>query len=447
MSDEEKPESGTVEYQKHLIATRCEEGIIPEKDADLLSDFADAIYSGKAYPQYQHEGEVKEMSKSTTLLYMKRLRTDIYQHKDLRLSDTTADEINRAMADLDENRARGTTMNAQSALRHFFRYHDLGVDAEEIAMFKQESGNQRVDPETLPTADEIDRLREGVDAGSNPVRDRAILEVFVNTGQRLEAVRTLKLDEQEAHEKPGYIQLNGEIDGLKGARKRGRKRPIFHGRKALREWIDRHPYRSHEDPYLFVGNPNHHLTDPDEPLGEHSVRRALKGAAKRAGLDPERFRPHDLRHYWATKMRSEENLTWDEIRALGGWAEDSNIAQRVYTHIEESEYHRSAEEKLGVREADEADDSARTKPCEICGETIKPDKWDECPNCDEALGPGAESTQDLMARLVESAAKADGEAADGALAASDLLDSDPSLKEEIKAELKEEIKADLLDDL
>lgn len=447
MADSNDAPDNRVAKQFELIDAWETDGKIPSEAADRLHNFGQAIYDEIPYPSYENaDGDTDLKAASTTYSYLVRLRVDVYDNGEC-LTDLSADGFNQLMADLDADRARGTTQSSQSAAKAYYRWHDdLGVDPDDIEFFPNED-NTGVDPDTVLTPEEINQMRQAIDGSRNPVRNRAILDILYHTGQRWRAIQTLKLDDVYADEKPGYIHLNDEVKGLKGADGRGSKRPLLGARAAVRDWVNCHPKRDDSDAWLFCGSPSHSRSSADKPLEQKSVNYMLKKAAKGADIDPSRVTPHKLRHAWVTNMRRNyPEISWDEIESIGGWSEGSNIAKTVYQHLSDEEHHKNVEEKMGIRASTETRDTM--VPCGICGENVKPESWDECPRCNEPLSHTSEAvTESPMGKLVESAAKADGEAKEGAEKSAEILDQFPGLKEEIKAELKDEVKADLLDDL
>lgn len=434
MAHELNPD-GRISTEKRMIA---ESSDISEADAEMLNEWIDALYAEIPYPEYD-TSEYPEIREDTTSFpastlgeYTKRLRIDFWgQGK--QLPDMSPEDINQHMAQMDRDRSRTTTQLAQCAARHFFRYFELG-DAMEIAMFERDDENRKVDVQSVPKSPEVEELRKGADGSENPLRDRAVVELFAHTGQRLTVVRTLRIGDVHAESDPGYITINDDVGGLKGAEKRGTRRPLLYGRQPVRDYVNRHPNRDDPDAWLFPGKID------GKPLGADAFRGILRRAAERVDLDPSRFKPHDLRHYWVTNMYKNHGLDWDEIRALGGWSEESDVPRQVYGHIADEEYQEKVERKFGVREEAE---EVLTRPCETCGELVKPDLWKECPRCDNALSADSDDNRDAIGALVESAAEADGEAAKGAVEAKDLLEHFPDLRQQIEAEVKEELKAEM----
>lgn len=378
-------------------------GSVPEDDARRLIEFGRAIYRDIPYPEYEGPEGKLSFSASTVRQYLLRLRVDVLKNAHT-LTDISAEEFNELMVELDADRARSTTTQAQSSAKHFFRYHDdLGVDPDAIAIFDEDQSQKQVDPASLLTFDEIEAIRREIDNSVNPIRNRAFLEMLVYTGQRIRALRTLRLGDVHPEEKPGYLMLNPDVDGLKNALERGRRRPLLASRKYVREWKERHPQRGDPDAWFFVAQANHANSNPDMPWSYDAMVRTLKRAAKRAGIENynERVHPHAFRHFWYTSMRKQENADPEDLKAVGGWKEGSSTPEMVYKNFEDEEHGERLERQLGYRDSEE---TRRFIPelCPVCGEPLEA-HWKQCPNCGEEFVDDRlrEAEQDVAAQKHE----------------------------------------------
>ncbi|MGB2693555.1 MAG: tyrosine-type recombinase/integrase [Dehalococcoidia bacterium] len=62
-------------------------------------------------------------------------------------------------------------------------------------------------------------------------------------------------------------------------------------------------------------------------IGKSGLYLMLRRRAQEAGLDPDGFRPHALRHTWATAL-SDSGVQEGELRRLGGWTPGSRMVER-----------------------------------------------------------------------------------------------------------------------
>lgn len=364
---------------------------------------------------YAANGEKKSYAAGTVYQYLHMLIR--WRELDgIDYLDTTAHEINELAADMDTGMhsespdggySRQTVNKFFCAVKAFYRYHDdPGVDPEEIDMFKK-ANSPAYDDRDMFTRQEINELRDVMD---NP-RHRALLEMLIYTGQRIRAILTLRVKDFDLE--GGYFYLNEDAAGLKGATKRGRKRPLFGARKYVQEWLEYHPRGDEPEAWVFVGDPKNPRVDLDNPLTERSVRRILQNAADEAGLDKS-ANPHKFRHYFVTVMKRDYNMEDDTVKFLLGHGEQSNVMNTTYKHIKNEDYIRAAEEVLGQKEPEER--NSFTPPyCFVCGETLQP-KWKSCPSCGEVYAPDAEKSKgDIEEAMFESAVAAESEEEQAAL--------------------------------
>jgi len=150
------------------------------------------------------------------------------------------------------------------------------------------------------------------------LRDRAVLELLYSTGMRLGELRRLEL--RDIDHEGGVVFIR---DG-----KGGKDRVIPAGRTALesvRRYTDEaRPLltRSTDTDTLF-------LTRFGRPIGDYTIREAVRRAAETAGLD-RHVRVHDLRHTCATHMLN-HGADIRYVQELLGHASLSST--QVYTHV------------------------------------------------------------------------------------------------------------------
>ncbi|PSP64341.1 hypothetical protein BRC77_04250, partial [Halobacteriales archaeon QH_8_64_26] len=263
----------------------AEKGEISEADKDAITEFLDAKDSENIAV---NDPNGRPKSASTLYQYAKNLRIAA-ERADPPLSDTTASEINSYLqgclsgtppAAPDGGLSSNTVKTYAGNLRVFYRYHSaLGVNPEAIAM--PQGDDPQVDPSDMFTPEEIQDLR---DACTN-ARDECLLELMLNTGQRVRAIQTLRI--KDVFPEAGRYRLNPEADGLKSAEGR---RPLLGAQNAVRDWAEKHPQSDNPDAYLLTRLPsyadpngNTERDGPDEALGQQAIRGALQRIAARAG--------------------------------------------------------------------------------------------------------------------------------------------------------------------
>lgn len=326
---------------------------------------------------FDPDGNEKTFEPRSIEAYVQCLRLSVDRGLDILACN--AEGFNDFIDSLHDERglSKPTLARYQSAAVAFYRYHDdLEVDPEAIHIYSERS-QPRHDELDMFEPDEVEALR---DACEKP-RDRALLEMLIYTGQRITALRTLRVGDVDLEK--GYFYLNDEADGLKGALARGRKRPLFGARKFVRDWLQYHPNGDDPDAPLFVGEPSHWKTKLDEPWSEPGVRQCLKRMAERAGVDKP-VNPHNFKHYFVTVMKREYNMDDDTLRMLLGATEDSTILSTTYSHVTDGDYIEKAETTLGYTEANDDGQTLTPETCPDCGEVLE-SHWNQCPVCGSAM--------------------------------------------------------------
>ncbi|UTF52729.1 tyrosine-type recombinase/integrase [Natronosalvus rutilus] len=375
-------------HEKDIVDEMFDDGELDTETRDALLEWADALDKTTTRRKYiDDKGTIKTLEPRSIENYLQAMR--LCEQRGLDLLACTAEEFNEFIDRMHDERglAKTTLMRYQAAAQTFYRYHDFGVFPDDIDSYTERS-KPRHDEQDMFTDAEVDALREACKG----YRDRALLELLVYTGQRLTALRTLRMKDVDYAQ--GYIYLNDEVDGLKGARKRGRKRPMFGARKYVREWKQNHPHKGKPEKPFFIGDPDHWKTKMDEPWSEPGVRNHLKRIAERAGVEKP-VNPHNFRHYWVTVMKREYSLDSDTLRALMGVAKDSTVLETTYAHVTNDDYVRKAEAQLGYRDENEAQ-SLTPDSCPTCGELLE-DHWRRCPACDELFAPTLKNVENELA--------------------------------------------------
>ena len=212
-----------------------------------------------------------------------------------------------------------------SSVKSFFNYltnkRHLLVNniTNELDMPKKMSSLPRYLEET-----ECDRLL-AVCKGKDGYRDYAILMLFMSCGLRISELVGLNLtDIYEDH-----VRVLGK----------GNKERIVYFGEGCREAIDdylsvRDNGKIHDDAKnaLFI-------SQKSGRFGARGIEQMLERKLLEAGLDPERYSPHKLRHTAATLMLK----NGVDTRALQEVLGHSNLSTtQIYTHIDNSSLHEAA---------------------------------------------------------------------------------------------------------
>jgi site-specific recombinase XerD len=428
------------DYQvaRERLNKRFEEGKIPEEDYDLITEFLDAFDDHKNMVSPPRGESAKEPS--TLKSYCSRFTWASVRMLDSTLAEATTNDINRLMDQhasgnnphiKDGGYADSTVRLYQSALRSFYQYHDnLDVEPEEITLVSQP--DSKVDERDMFTPEEIERLRSNC---KNP-RDRCLLELLINTGQRIRAIQTLRIKDVNLEE--GVFYLNDTADGLKHAEG---KRPLLGAKAAVRRYLDYHPCPNDPEAYLLTQISNNNPdTEPGDMLHRGTLRRRLKKIAERADVS-KKVHPHNFRHYFVTIAKKRYGLDNDQIRWLIGHGPDSAVMETTYSHLTDDDRIKSVEVDAGYREPEE-DDSPLTPPaCPTCGEPLGPsDK--ACSSCGEVFTPDAKDAKNQIEADMKESYKEAGRAGDSQgiddIEDVDELLEDPAIKKALIEKLQED---------
>lgn len=285
----------------------------------------------------------------------------------------------------DDGLTKGTLRAYQAALRKFYGYHDFDIDPDEIPLFDKKDTS--VDPNDMLTKREIQKARK---AAGNP-RDKLIFDLLLYTGQRREALRTLRIKDVNLQE--GTFRLNPNVDGLKGANDRNGNRPLLGATATVRNWLEYHPDPDDSDHYLITARPGYSKPDPSTPVSGETIRKVMSNIKEESGISKP-MHPHMMRHNFVTLCKREYQLPDDTVKYLIGHDAKSTVMESTYAHLSGDDHVERAEIGAGMREPE--DESSLTPDfCRACGEPLGPsDK--ACSNCGMVYTPDAHSAQEQI---------------------------------------------------
>lgn len=310
------------------------------------------------------------------------------------LTTATLDDLKRdiqAMHDgshpavQDNGLTKGTLRSYQAALRKFYRYHDFGIDPDDIPLFDKKETS--VDPNDMLTKGEIQKARK---TAGNP-RDKLIFDLLLYTGQRREALRTLRI--KDINVQNGTYRLNPDVDGLKGANERNGNRPLLGATATVRNWLEYHPDPEDSKNYLITQRPGYSAVDPSTPVSGETIRRVMSDIKEESGI-PKPMHPHMMRHNFVTLCKREYDLPDDTVKYLIGHDAKSSVMESTYAHLSGDDHVERAEIGAGIREEEE--ESTLTPDfCYTCGEPLGPDDK-ACSNCGLVFTPDAQSVKEQL---------------------------------------------------
>jgi integrase/recombinase XerD len=275
--------------------------------------------------------------------------------------------------------------NYVSAFRKFYRYHsELGIE-DRLIEVDEDYGGREMNADDLLYKDEVDELLSA--ARRRSIRDVAMISIMLATGQRLDAVRTLRLKNVKKDGPVMEISLNEDEGDLKGA---SGTKPLLWAKDFVRPWYMDHPHKGNPDAALFPPLDGANSTNETDPIRPKSVYNAVSNAADEAGISKNVY-PHLLRHCALTRMAAQENLNEQQIKQIAGWHGDSSQFA-TYIHMADEIATDGFRQALGY-------------PTSESGPPIvgRP-SLEECPNCGDRLQEGSERCLTCQTPLTHGAA-------------------------------------------
>jgi site-specific recombinase XerD len=383
---------------------RLEKADIAESDKELIREFLDAIHPEISTVNYTNSrGERETKSYGTLAAYCQSLKR-VCELTDKELPEyESVTEVNR----LFERFQRGTHPNVkddgygkstlgqwQSAMTGFYNYHEqFGIDGSEIVVNPGE--DTTVDERDMFTSEEVQAMRDAV---TNP-RDRCILELLLNTGQRIRAIQTLRVKDVDTEQ--GVYYLNTDEPGLKGADKNGKKRPLLGAKRAVYDWLQDHD--GNPDDYLITSLRSANRGTHGDKLSQSNIRRRLKKIADRAEIDKDPH-PHLFRHHFVTICKRDYGMDDATIKHLIGHGQGSNIMETTYQHLSDEDHIESAEVAAGIKEEQEESSPLTPQVCPTCSTQLSQGAR-ACEACGTVFSPDAKAAQDTMQESVKESYK------------------------------------------
>lgn len=383
------------DHKYQVERQRVKDSDLSPTDTEAILRFLAAFDENDLSESYTNgDGETETLSYNSLENYGRAMRL-IAKESDRELLDHDLASLKDVFTTFLDNLSKQTVRQRQAAAIKFYRFHETGVDPEEIPL-TQTDNDSAVDERDMFTREEIHRMREACDN----LRDRCLLELLVYTGQRIRAIQTLRLKDIDLEENIYY--LNTDELGLKGAEKTGKKRPLLGAEAAVSDWIDCHPTGDSAD-YLITALPSATNTgDPGEYLSLPAIRNRLWAIAERADVyDKETGEgkppnPHNFRHYFVTVCYREYDMDASTIKFLIGHGQDSTVMETTYQHLTDEDHINAARRKADSgREAEEKEGSLTPETCPTCRENLPP-QAKACSNCGQVFTPDARSAQEKI---------------------------------------------------
>lgn len=312
--------------------------------------------------------------------------------RNIELTSTTVNEINEHFSELlsGEKLKQNTIRNHQASVRRFYRYHDdLGINPDRIALLSRE--DTAIDPSNMLSEKEIHQLR---DAAKDP-RDLAVFDLLLYTGQRSMVIRSLRIQDVDLGE--GVFYLNPEVDGLKGARKDGRKRPLLLAETSVRDWLRYHPCPDNPDAYVITSKGKFNKPNPQKMVSQETIARVCRVLKDRVDISKP-LHPHMLRHNFVTLAKRVYEMDDSSVKYLIGHSPDSQVMETTYAHLSKQDHIDHAEVKMGIKKENEEESPLTPPSCPRCGEPL-PNEAKACSKCGVIFTPDAQATHEKVEEL------------------------------------------------
>jgi integrase len=392
------------EHKYERTKQRIENADFPEKEKELIYEFLKAIHPEITTVTFTNRnGKHETKSVQTTVAYGQSLKR-VNELSEKPLSDfADTGEVN----ELFNQFLRGTHPNVkdggyskqtmgqwQSAVTKFFEHYDeFGIGASEIAITAPPDTS--VDERDMFSRDDVEAMRDA----ANNSRDRCLLELFLNTGQRVRAIQTLRVKDVDTEE--GIYYLNTDELGLKGANKNGKKRPLLGAQRPVYDWLKEH--QGNPEDYLITTLATSNRGEHGEMMSQDNIRSRLKAMAETAGVEKPTH-PHNFRHYFVTACKRDYGMDNATIKHLIGHDPGSKIMETTYAHLSDEDHIKEAELAAGVREEQEDESPLTPQVCPTCAENLPPDAR-ACPGCGTVFAPDARAAEEKIDEAVKESYK------------------------------------------
>lgn len=237
---------------------------------------------------------------------------------DVEILKATRTDLERAIAKIEESGlSEETKRNIKVVVKSFYK-HFIGEDLyypKQIAWVKTTvKKTKKMLPEDI--LDEGDILKM-LKVASNP-RDKAIIALLYDSGIRVGELITLRKKDVDINTNLSHITVNGKT-GM-------RRIPVWFSVPYLSAYLNTiEDLKSGDLMWKTIGS----WSNTGRKVDEGAVRKLLKTAARKAGLD-KRVYPHLFRHSRASNYANK--LTEQQLKAFFGWTGDSRMAS-TYVHL------------------------------------------------------------------------------------------------------------------
>ena len=223
-----------------------------------------------------------------------------------------------------ELKTTGSARILCGVMRMFYAHHER---PEIVKLFKLKAKPLAMDKDALVTDDEVNLLLANAEA----LRDAALIGAVFECGVRVSEIAAVRLRDVEVVPSPENGGKKLVRIWFRKSKTEGEQHSftLVDSAELVVRWFDAYPLpRKGGEAVLFPSASRHNYGNA---LTRPGVDGILKGAAKRAGLNPRKFHPHAARHYAATRMLR-SGMTDAMVKKSLGWRPGSGMLSR-YSHV------------------------------------------------------------------------------------------------------------------
>ncbi|NLM76178.1 MAG: tyrosine recombinase XerC [Clostridiaceae bacterium] len=266
----------------------------------------------------------------TFLRYIKIIKYNADENKfdELSVNDITIDDIKSidltdlysfmAFMSRQRNNTAVTRARKVACLKSFYKYLYTKLKVIDYNPAAELDSPKTV--KSLPRylkLDESIRLLQSIKGKKNVARDYAIITLFLNCGLRLSELVSININD-----------IRGDVLTVVG---KGNKERTIYLNKACKDTIE--AYLKERSKIEGIRDPKAlFISERKNRISPKTVQYLVKKYIKAAGLDPDKYSPHKLRHTAATLMYKHGNVDIRSLQAILG--HESVATTEIYTHVD-----------------------------------------------------------------------------------------------------------------
>lgn len=266
----------------------------------------------------------------TFLRYIKIIKYNADENKfdELSVNDITIDDIKSidltdlysfmAFMSRQRNNTAVTRARKVACLKSFYKYLYTKLKVIDYNPAAELDSPKTV--KSLPRylkLDESIRLLQSIKGKKNVARDYAIITLFLNCGLRLSELVSININD-----------IRGDVLTVVG---KGNKERTIYLNKACKDAIE--AYLKERSKIEGIRDPKAlFISERKNRISPKTVQYLVKKYIKAAGLDPDKYSPHKLRHTAATLMYKHGNVDIRSLQAILG--HESVATTEIYTHVD-----------------------------------------------------------------------------------------------------------------